>query len=150
MLKGIAVDVVYAFDVEGSAGPMPATGGIFLGPVRGEIVTTPAKPAKGKDAAADCEAEDSCEELGHPHLPSDLEDEVQAVDTDQASLDESGNTTESEDNESSEDDPDPATADKESLKPATGGKKKSIFDNGYFYLLCHPKQGTGTLRMYIH
>jgi hypothetical protein len=100
--------------------------------------------------------------LGHEQHPSDIEEDGIAVDTDEPSCDESGNTTFESSEELTDSDDDTAIAAKKPATggsapatggvtggsaPATGGKKSgaSIFDNGYFYIKGHELD----LRMYI-
>jgi hypothetical protein len=170
MLENDVIHHVYEFRVEGSAGPMsatggkPATGGIFLKPSTAVEITTPANYRKvSATQNAEREAEDSCEDLGHVHHPSDIGEDGIVVDTDEPSCDESGNTTleSSEELTDSEDDKaivakKPATGGSapatDGVGPATGGVKPaykksgaSLFDNGYFYIKGHETH----LRIYI-
>ncbi len=168
------VHTVYEFDVKGS-GPMPAPGGCsskgtLLKIVGFRVITTPV-PARCRSAEAD---DDSCEDLGLEHQQSDLEEDVPAVDTDEASFDESGKTTASDTELSTESEVELDKKDKAAastakgkatgkatgvpatggLQPATGGLKPAkygrggptIFDNGYFII----KGNEMDLKMHIH
>ena len=91
--------------------------------------------------------------MGFTKKPSsDIDDDIPAVDTDDASLDSSGKTTASDTESSTGSDteaepatggskPSPATKGKATMQPATGGKKPkyfqrghTIYDNGYFLI----------------
>ena len=93
-----AVSTVFKFHVEGSAGDGPATGGVYLRPVRADVITAPAeyKSKTKTKAESQDEAADNCEDLGKDKPQSDLESDdeyaVYANDDDQVFFDESGNS----------------------------------------------------------
>ena len=90
----------------------------------------------------DEEESDSCEDLGFTKEPSsDIDDDIPAVDTDDASLDSSGKTTASYIESSTGSDreaepatggskPSPDTKGKATMQPATGGSKPSPATGG--------------------
>ena len=153
----------------------PATGCILIKPVVTKPVTTSVKAARENDLAAakkNAEAHDSCEEFGDLFAQSDIGDDAPAVDTDHASLDDSGNTTGSAQSTDSEIEPATdashrrrGTCVKAPAVPATGGKPtvtnqkekvpstgngERMFDNGFFYAVARHQRGQAPhIRMYI-
>ena len=150
----------------------PATGCILIKPVVTKPVTTSVKAARKNDLAAakkNAEAHDSCEEFGDLFAQSDIGDDAPAVDTDHASLDDSGNTTGSA--QSTDSDIEPATdashrrrgkCVKAPAVPATGGQPTvtnqqvpatgggaRMFDNGFFHAV-EQRHKRAHIRMYIN